>query len=335
MNQPPPNWKITKRSAWQQSATGLLVKRRKLPGSLPFNFRGLLTLVSISCTWLTMTSAVAGPIQDQWPPNAMRFATDSMTGEEAFTEPIEQIKVAVDGNGIIKKLQVKRGDRVTPNELLMELDMSVLTATRQIALSKSQNTARLKAAQVEYKIKNARHEKLVRLLKNGAGSPEEVDRALGDVAVAEQNIEAIREETNQFRLEVIQYDAQMEQRRVRSPIQGQVVEVRKKVGEFVSSADPHVFTIVRLDTLRAVFHVPTPQAAAIQQDDFVSVFLPETNQRTTAKVEFVAPITQADSGRVRVDVLIANSDNQYRSGVRCRLIRTPSQANLPRTTRQK
>ena len=49
---------------------------------------------------------------------------------------------------------------------------------------------------------------------------------------------------------------------------------------------------------------------------------PQLSRGTSNKgmVEFVAPITMADSGRVRIDVLIENQDRAYRSGVRCRLV---------------
>ncbi len=241
-------------------------------------------------------------------------------GDDAFTEPIEEIKVATAEMGIVKKIHVKKGDTVGPNDLLIELDMSVLEATRRIAESKANNKARIKAAEIEFQIKNTRYEKLVSLVRDGAGSPEEGERALADTQVAKQNIEALLEEAEQHRLEVQQYEAQMERRRIRSPIHGQVVEIRKKVGEHISNNDPHIVTVVRFDTLRAIFHIATAKAIKMQKGDIVEVVVPETNQRTRAEVEFVAPITQADSGRVRVDVTIDNQTHEFRSGVRCRLV---------------
>ena len=52
----------------------------------------------------------------------------------------------------------------------------------------------------------------------------------------------------------------------------------------------------------------------------MEIFLSETSQRTVGSVDYVAPITQGDSGRVRVDVLIKNGASDIRSGVRCRLM---------------
>ena len=268
--------------------------------------------------WLLSAPFELPAQEEQEDPNATLI--DMVRSDEAFTEPIEKIKVAAAEMGIVSAIHVELGDRVDPGQLMIEMDMSVLEASRRVVASKANSTARMKAAEVEYTIKRIRYEKLVLLVKDGAGSPEEVERARADAEVALRNVEAILEENNQFQLEVKQYEAQIERRRIRSPIKGQVVEITKRLGEHVSTNDPHLVTVVQLDTLRAIFHVPTLRAQQLHKNDFVEVVLTETNQHAVGSIEYVAPITQGDSGRVRVDVLINNRDGEFRSGVRCRLI---------------
>ncbi len=245
---------------------------------------------------------------------------DSLSvGNEAFTEPVEDIKVAAAEMGIVKVVHVSQGDLVAEGDLLMEMDMEVIEATRQVAESKANNVARLKAAEVELTSKNTRYEKLIELVREGAGSPEEVERARADSEVAQHNVDAIREETARYALEVRQYETQMERRRVRSPINGVVTELTKKPGEFISTNEPHVATVVRLDTLRARFHIPTERAVQIKQGDSVDVLF-RNGMRTTAIVEYVSPVTRADSGRVELNVLIENGRGDHRSGISCRLL---------------
>jgi hypothetical protein len=61
----------------------------------------------------------------------------------------------------------------------------------------------------------------------------------------------------------------------------------------------------------------------------VALSLPESKRRAVGQVEFVSPVTDAESGTVRVKVLLKNTDGQYRSGVRCEIdlstIPTPTQ----------
>lgn len=243
-------------------------------------------------------------------------------GDEAFTEPIETIKLAAPELGIVSKVNIKRGDIVKTQDLLVELDMSVLEASKRLAMAKANTKARLRAAEVEFESKTKSYNKRVRLLADNAGSPEEVDKAKTEVDIAQQNIEAIVEENEQYVLETKRIESQMEQRRIRSPIDGVVIDILRKPGEYVSNSDPHIATVVQLDTLRVVFHLPTAQARKIKSGDTAKLLLTETDQQAQGVVEYVAPVTSADSGRVRVEVLIENSNHKYRSGVRCRIVET-------------
>jgi RND family efflux transporter MFP subunit len=249
-------------------------------------------------------------------------------GDEAFTEPIETIKIASAESGIVGKVKIKRGDTVGVDDLLFELDMSVLEASKRLASAKANSKARLKAAKVEYEAKTKRYKKLVTLREDGAGSAEEVEKAQTDAEVARQSVEAIIEENEQAALETKRIESQMELRRVRTPIQGIVIDVRKKEGEYVASSDPHLATIVQLETLRVVFYLPTSRVSKIKQGDNAELLLTETKQHAKGLVEYVAPITNADSGRVRVEVLIPNDEGAYRSGVRCRVLEVFAQQSM-------
>ena len=243
----------------------------------------------------------------------------SSTRDEAFTEPIETVNVAAGESGIVSEVLLKRGDVVTQGQLLAELDQTVLDAMLSVARAKANTNAKLKAMKVEFETKKKRYDKLVELKQSGAGSPEEVDKANADMEVARQNMVAIEEQTEQFRLEMNQIEAQIEQRKIRSPIDGVVTDVRRKAGEFISINDPHIVTLVQLETLRAVFYLPTARATKIHQGDEVDVMLTETDEVAKGIVEYVAPVTRAASGRVRVDILIDNTAGSYRSGVRCQI----------------
>jgi hypothetical protein len=72
--------------------------------------------------------------------------------------------------------------------------------------------------------------------------------------------------------------------------------------------------------LRAVFHLPTVQAVSFRQGDQLQLRLVESNENCPAVVDYVSPITRADSGRVRIEMLIDNGDSKYRSGVRCVIV---------------
>jgi RND family efflux transporter MFP subunit len=263
--------------------------------------------------------AKAASTKIESPTTVSSIVLRSSSSDEAFAEPIDSINVACGESGIVGDVLVKLGDEVTEDQLLFELDKTVLGAMLSVAQSKADSKAQLKASQVELETKTIRYQKLVELKKDGAGSAEEVIKSKADMDVAQQNVVAIQEQTEQYRLEMKQIEAQIEQRRIRSPMNGVVVEVKRKIGEFISINDPHVVTVVQLDTLKAVFHLPTTRAAKINQGDAVDIVFTETNQVALGIIEYVSPVTKAASGRVRVEVLIDNQERKYRSGLRCQI----------------
>ena len=279
---------------------------------------GTIALIGLAIAFCNLPPALAQPPTRGNPDSIMpsRF----LMGDEGFTEPFETIAVAAAEAGIVGRVHVKLGDRVQPGQLLMEMNTDVLHASREIAVAKQNSTARVRAAEFEYQSKQKRFEKLVNLLKDRAGTPEEVERAKAEANVAFERVQELKEEVNISALEVRRLDAQIERHRVRSPIEGVVVEIKKKLGEHVSSGDPQIVTIVRLDILRVVFHLPTELALQMKKGARVDLLLMETDQTAAARVDYIAPVTSADSGRVRMDVLIDNPAGDYRSGIRAQIL---------------
>ena len=106
---------------------------------------------------------------------------------------------------------------------------------------------------------------------------------------------------------------------LRSPLDGLVSAVHKEEREFVSSNAPTVLTLVQLDPLRIIFCVPTSHGDTLKLGQQVPLAFLDTDLPATGRVEFVSPITDAESGTVRVKVLIDNPQGEFRCGVRCTL----------------
>ncbi|MCA9177043.1 MAG: efflux RND transporter periplasmic adaptor subunit [Planctomycetales bacterium] len=238
---------------------------------------------------------------------------------ESFTEPLHTIEAAVGEPGRVFEVRVRRGDTVEPGDLLLALDTGVLETSRRAAQARAESDAELKSLEVELRLRQERLEKLRALQQTGAGSAEEVRRAEADRDVEQLRVEHAKAELQQLRIEVDEMDARLEQRRVRSPIRGLVTEVRHEVGEYVSALEPHVATIVDLSQLRATFYLPLDAAQEFNSGQDVEVRLPEFDRNVVGAVEHVGAVTRADSGLVRVDILLNNEHATLRSGVRVRL----------------
>ena len=95
-----------------------------------------------------------------------------------------------------------------------------------------------------------------------------------------------------------------------------ITEIHREPGEFLSITEPKLFTVVRLDRLRAKFYIPSENAARFSKGHRVKVSGHGDEKPLTGDIEFVSPVTHAESGLVRVDVIFDNRDGRLRSGQR-------------------
>lgn len=260
------------------------------------------------------------------------WASDSIVG---FTEPVKTIELAASETGTLAKLSVRRGDRVAADAVIGSLDLNVLEANRQIAVARQASSARLKSAKIRRDRAKHDYEKLLQLQKEGMSGTRELQIAESDFELAQTEIESVEEEMQIAALDIKRIDAEIRRRSIVSPIDGVVTDVQTEVGEFVSMNEPHVLTIVDLSELRIRFHPKTELAEPLRTGDSISVKFVHSGQVAIGMVEFIAPVIDADSDTIQVDVLLKNREQKLRSGRRCLLLTgSARQPPTPRVTRQ-
>lgn len=268
--------------------------------------RGLLSIMLLGFVWAAVDASEPLPFHDH--------------SLESFVEPYRKLDLAAAEPGRIAAIHVKRGAAVKAGELLVELDANLLQASRRVAEQRAQSTAKREALVIEAARKTRRLEALKSLRRGGVGTPEELSEAESEAKVAELRVQEAEEELERARLAIEELDAQIEQRRIRAKIDGVVAEIHREEGEFVSVADPKLVTLVDLRRLRVTCFVDTNVALELREGQAASIELIDSGVRVTGVMEYVAPLTQADSGRVRVDVVLENEGRRIRSGVRCRMV---------------
>lgn len=247
---------------------------------------------------------------------------------EGFTEPYRDLDVAVSDTGIVATIDVKEGDHVLKDQILGTLDQKLLNATLEIAEKSRTAKGRIQSAQADIRLKSERAEKLLQLLSRKHASQEEIDRGLVEKEVAEAQLLAVEEDLAVRSLECERIKIQIEQRIVRSPIDGVVVKLHRDVGEFVSGSDPVVATVVQLDPLIATYSIPSIFMKDIQSNQEVSILIGEGRGPAKGTVDYIAPVTDAQSGTIQVKVKVANPKNSFRSGEKCLLV---VKGDIPKT----
>lgn len=253
-----------------------------------------------------------------------------------FTEPYERIDVSPAELGIVDTVNVKVGDTVSKGQLLGQLNIGVLLESQRLARHRAESTARVDAARADLRLKRTMYDNLEPLLRSGHANPSEVDKSRTEYEHAQAALRIADDEMVEAKIEVARIEAQILQRQIRSPIDGTVIDIHLRPGEFLPSNDPQFATVVDISKLRARFFVDTETAQPLRKGDTISVLIGKNATRIPAVVEFVSPITESESGTVRVDLLIDNHQLRLRSGVVCELpgdvLATPGFASTRRSS---
>lgn len=234
-----------------------------------------------------------------------------------FLEPYRDVDVASPEMGTLASVRVREGDVIERGQILATLDQAVLNASMDVARAAMEARGKLQSAEVELRLQSERLKKLEGLRRRQHASDEELNKAKAQQEIARSQVQAVQEELDVKTAEFARIKAQLELKRIRSPIDGTVTILSKDPGEFVSPTDPVVAKVVQLDPLLAVFSVPLSDARALQADQQVALHVGLARTLVKGKVEFVSPTVDPQSATVRVKVRIPNASRRLQSGDGC------------------
>lgn len=236
---------------------------------------------------------------------------------EAFTEPYRRIQVSSSEMGVITELKVREGDEVREGQVLAQLDDALLQKTLDVSRAAKDAIGGKTAAEAEIAIREQQVRSYRRLFTQGNATPRELERAENDHRQALARLQSVTEELSVRTLEYQRVICQLEQRRILAPSRGVVIGLSKEVGEFVSPTDPILLQLVQLDRLKAVFSVPLQRIDSLSEGQSVVIRVGGSRTMTLGSLEYISPVATAESGTVRVRVVLPNEKRTIRSGVVC------------------
>lgn len=291
-------------------------------------FRTCTVLAALAC--LPVTLAGSDPsIQPRQRAAASAEPQNDTDFIQGFTEPYADIELAAAEMGTLSEVQVREGDQVTAGQLLAKLDDRVLRASLAAAEAGMNAEGELQSAETQLRLKKVEQKKLQELFARNHASRQELDRINGEVDVAHARLQSVREDLEVRRLEHARIQAQLQQREIRSTIDGVVVNVKKDRGEFVSPSDPVVARVVQLDPLLIVFSVPNEKRSLVSSGQTVRMHMGRTSSEVQGEVEFVSPTADASSGSFRVKVRMPNPDGRWHGGEKTILLLDGTSAQPP------
>jgi len=274
-------------------------------------------------------------------------AAEKIAVDSAVVTLIEQVDVPAREAGVLSTVGVREGALVTAGALLAQMD----DTQAQLAKKRAQielDTARVEAANdVDVRFAQKSTEVARAELKRASESLEkykksvsateldrlrlEAERAALQVEQAEQvlKVAALTEQLKQNDLDFA--TASLDRLTIKSPLDGMVVEVNQRPGEWVEPGEA-MFRIVRIDRLRVEGFLDAPLAVASLVGR--PVVLSVVGARCAAaefpgKIVFVSPEVDPVNGQVRLWAEVENRTGALRPGLHGTLLIDPPPADAP------
>jgi membrane fusion protein (multidrug efflux system) len=271
----------------------------------PHGRKGLLALV----VWAALLLATS--------PQAFAQPANQSAPLGCLIQPSLLVRLGTPVEGMLSEITVRRGDLVERNPVVARLMADVETASVALARERAENSFSVVARRHRHEFLQRRMERQERLIASNAVSPTALDEVRTEVrmAAAELLQEELQDRLNQF--ELARNVALLDQRTIRSPVSGVVVEVAMSPGEFRDS-QKHIAVLAQMDPLHVEVFVPIARYGQIEVGH-VATIMPEQpiGGRHEAVVQVVDRVFDAASGTFGVRLQLHNADLRLPAGIRC------------------
>ena len=239
---------------------------------------------------------------------------------DCIVEPSEVVELGSSVPGIINNTLVKRNDFVNEGDVVAELDSRVERATLELANARAQMDTSLNLRRENAAFGQRTKKRNQQLFKESTISEQDMDKVKTETYIAQLQAEQEVDNKRIAELEASRAQQALNQRIIKSPINGVVTEQYKSIGEYVE-AEP-VYRIANLDPLHVELIVPIEHLGEIDRGMKAQIRLQldsHADQSYVAVVSSVDRVADAASGTFGVLLVMPNSGLRIPSGVRCNL----------------
>lgn len=242
----------------------------------------------------------------------------SEEGFDCIVTPSETIEVGSAVPGVLQQVLVDRADPVSAGQVIATLDARVEQANLDIAHFRANSDTEVKLREAARDIDQRTQRRLSSLAAQKVASKQDRDRALRDAQLSMWRARQAKDDLQLAELELARAQVALEQRVIRSPIDGVVMARLRHAGEYVD--DQPLLRVVKLDPLHVEAILPMHLFGRIQQGMAATVaseFSADmTHQATVAAID---PMGDASSGTFGVRLVMDNPDAAIPAGLKCRV----------------
>jgi RND family efflux transporter MFP subunit len=239
---------------------------------------------------------------------------------DCLIEPYASVELGTAVTGLVDKVLVKRGDRVSRGQVLVQLEASAETAAAELAKFKSQAQGGVKSAQSKVEFAQKKFERRKEMAAERLIATQERDDAEAELRQAEAELVSVKEARDQAAIEYKQQSSLLALRSIRSPVDGVVVDQVVSPGEVAEAGGKKpLLKLAQLDPLKVRVMLPMALFGKIRAGTALELS-PENapNSRLKAIVRQTDKVLDAASGTHVVILDLPNRGLDIPSGVKCK-----------------
>lgn len=243
-------------------------------------------------------------------------------GAEEFDcviDPAVVVRVGSSVPGLLESVSIRRGDRVSKGQEIARISSDVEQGTVDLFTERASGRAEIEAQMARLRLAESRLERTRELAERNVTSKDQLEEAVAEFEVVQRELTLAEMRNRVADLELQRARKVVEQRIIRSPIDGVVVERSLFGGEYLDQ-DGHVATIAQLDPLNVEAFLPVSHFGSIEVGATAEITpAAPIEGEFTGIVTVIDRVFDAASGTFGVRIEVDNVDDLLPAGHRCRV----------------
>lgn len=238
---------------------------------------------------------------------------------DCVISPAVTVGVGSPVTGLLDKVTVDQGDLVTEGQEIAVLRSEVERKTVELLEVQAKSTAEIEAQESRLDLSMKRLERARDLEERNVGTMEQLEVAEAEVEVITRELAIARMRREVAGMEWQRAKAQLDQRVIRSPLDGVVTARLLYGGEFFGTDDV-VVTIAQVDPLHVEAFLPVGLHKALAPGETLLV-APDAPVEGTieAQIDVIDRVFDPASGTFGIRLILPNPDGKIPAGHRCRV----------------
>jgi RND family efflux transporter MFP subunit len=244
---------------------------------------------------------------------AQDLATETF---DCLVEPKMTVLVGSPAQGVIETIAVERNDPVEQGQVLATLKSDVEIAAMEHARVRATMESEIQAREADLALAEVNMRRIDELIEQQLAPQQQRDEAFAQLQIARMAVKQAKDNKRLYAQDFQRAQEIVEQRVIRSPISGVVVELRAYPGEFVY--ENPIVTVAQIDPLRVEAILPARFFGRVQAGMLAHI-APEirADQTLEGVVSGVDRLIDSASGTFSVHLELANPGNTIPGGQSC------------------